>query len=1421
MKFKKILAGILSAGVLMTSLPLSIPTVSAAELPEPVMKVTFDDATATDVTGRGNDGTLVGDPAFVAGVSGKAIYITNSEEVAGQSKQAEQYVDFGKPEDLQFGEGDFSLSFWYKTDPHDSVTHKEGAVVSNKNWDSGGNPGFNIGDMRQGLNLNFNIEGYSDRKETDRFAQAIDGKWHHIAATFDRDGYMTLYIDGNIYEAGNFNSNPASINISDYHGSVDVANFVLGADGNFKNSVLGVYLDEFAVYKQALTKEQVGELAKEITPPESKPVLKVTFDDETADDTSGNGLNGEIVGSPEFVEGVEGKAIHLSNPDGIAAAHTTAEQYVNFGQPEELQFGTDDFTVMFWYQADGSQPEEVSVVSNKDWNSGGNDGFNIGDMRNGMTLNFRAVGGSGRLDTGRYGGATENKWHHIAAVFNRTGDMTLYVDGVKADSTKISGQKGLSIDVADFVLGADGLHNFGVKDSYIDELMVYRTALSQEEIENYNAPYVLQNKIAEYEELAANSDASPEKVEAFQAAIADVKQKAEGVTDLDKIAELTEQLRKAYNAFIGPEDGIINFEVISDTHIPGTDKANATNQKLIDVFEDLERDYPDNSVVLHCGDFSQDGSETQVKGYFDILNDYKDEFTIMTALGNHDVRWKSGWDEIYERYMRYNQEYMGDTDGKVYFDKWINGYHFIVLNTEWDIKDRAYISPEQLEWLDQTMAENADPSKPIFIAFHQAMRDTYAISNDWSIGVQDYALKEVLRKYPQTIMFTGHIHDGLGAIEVLQTDYGVVVDVPSLKDNDQGDRRGQIGFHVTVYEDEVRIDLRDYLNNEWMPEYSYTVDLDPSTRPMGKVLEVNFDDETATDVSGNGNDGTLVGDLEFVDDGNGGKALHIVNSDAVATQAEKAEQYVDFGDKLQFGEDDFTIMFSYKGATSGSGDGCVIGNKNWDTGANPGFAIGAFAGQNPGMGLNLNTEGGSRLDTNRYDAATDGEWHEIAATFDRDGEMTLYIDGKAAGSKDISGQAGNPVDVEGLKLVLGADGNYQNSVRDMYIDNLKIYKKVLGAAELETTWDPYEVEVDSDSVTISWPLPSDDSVEPAYLALNGKKVVDIDSGATSATINNLQPNTEYTVLLVNREKAHSNNYRDVYPFVITTKEAGVDKSELAGLYNTNKNKTQGNYTDASWKVFQDALALVETTLNNEEATEAEVQAAVDAMKAALDGLTLKGDTTALQKVIDKAKSLDLNLYVDDKEAKDAFAEALNAAEALLKNTEATQPEVDEALKKLADAMTALRLRADKENLNKWLEDLKSIDLSQYTEESAAVVRAAIAKAEALAEQDLDKNEQGLVDAMVAEMESAKAQLDPAPADPGNQEDPNPGDGSGDSSAPNDSKPNDDASSQNPTGSEGKEVTDEVPTTGDSAPIAALSALVLAAAGALLLKKRRS
>ncbi len=1343
MKCKKVMAGVVVASILTTGMPAGFQTVLAKEAPQPVLQVTFDEANARDDTGRGNDGTVVGNPEFVRGVSGKAVHLRNSDDVAGVSKTAEQYVDFGKPGDLQFGTEDFSLAFWFKTEPHS----KEGAVISNKNWDSGGNPGFNIGDMNQGINLNFNTDTSLSRIETDRFAGVSDGMWHHIAATFDRDGDMVFYIDGEIPKAGNYNSNEAVQDISGRKGvSIDAENFVLGADGRFKNSVSDVYLDELSVYKTVLTEEDVKQIYDSKQPEQEQivPVLDVNFDAENASDMSEFQNDGEIFGNPEFVDGVQGKAIHLKNSEKVSAMGVEAEQYVNFGKPDELQFGTDDFTVMFWYKSDGDDPEEVAVVSNKDWNSGGNPGFAIGDMRNGMTLNFCANEADRRLDTGRYGGATEkDRWHHIAAVFNRTGNMTLYVDGKNADSTSISEQVGKTIDVADFVLGADGLGHYGVKDSYIDELKVYRTALTQEEIQNYNAPFVLKNTIEEYEKLAEESTASQEKIDAFKKALADIKAQAEGVTDLDKIAELNEMLKKAYNEFTGPEKGIIHFEVISDTHIPGTDNSNATNQKFIDVLEDLKRDYPDTSVIMNAGDFSADGNETQVEGYFNILQEYKDDFTFMTALGNHDVRWKSGWDEIYERYMRYNSEYMGDTDGAVYFDKWIDGYHFIVLNTEWDIKDRAYISPEQLEWLDKTMAENADPSKPIFIAFHQAMRDTYYNSNDWSVGVQDYALKEVLRKYPQTIMFTGHIHNGLGKIDVVRTDYGTMVDVPSLKDNDYGDSRGQLGYHVTVYDGKVRLDLRDYLNDEWIPKYSYELEMNSDSYPEGKVLDVNFDDGSAKDFSGHGNDGEVVGGVTFVEDEDGGQAVHIVNSDAVATKPEKAEQYIDFGD-ISLGEADFTLMFDYKGKTS-DGDGCVIGNKNWNTGANPGVAVGAFGG-NPGMGLNFNTEGSGRADTGRYTKATDGEWHKIAATFDRDGEMTLYIDGQIAGSKDISKQAGKSIDVEGLQLVLGADGNYQNAVRDMYIDNLKIYKHSLGAAEIETTFCPYEVETGKDSITISWPSMEEEEVEPAYLVLDGEKKIEIASGETSKTITGLEGGTEYTVLLVNREKAHANNYRDVYPFVVTTKNpnADVNKSDLAALIEYAKSQQENE--DYQYVVpvvkekFEAALEEALKVSADETATQETVNAAYDELLDMVQHLAFTGNTSDLKVLVDAAKGLHEEVYTP--ESWKLFAEALKVAEGVLADANALQEEIDTARDALQKAMDSLKkVPVDKSKLETLVKDAEKkyeSKLEEYTSATAEVFRGALDAARTVLTDDAATQKQ--VDEAYANLQQAIFEL---------------------------------------------------------------------------------
>lgn len=326
----------------------------------------------------------------------------------------------------------------------------------------------------------------------------------------------------------------------------------------------------------------------------------------------------------------------------------------------------------------------------------------------------------------------------------------------------------------------------------------------------------------------------------------------------------------------------IEFEVFADVHIYG-----ATEQGSYDfanALRNINEAFPDTSAVVNVGDLTQNGTEDQYQAYVDILEQNRGNIPeYMNVLGNHDVRWRpGGWQEVYERYMRFNDNYRTDTSDSVYFDEWIGGYHFIFLNTEWETKDKAYFSDEQLQWLDEKLAESEEDGKPVFVFLHQPLSDTHpGGSGAGAVGVQDHQLKEVLRKYPQSLLFTGHIH----AAWASETDYGTMLSVPSFRYSDY------TGYHVSVYEDRVQLGLYDYLNSEWVDEDYYVVSTKTEDHPKSKVLEVSFDDGTGSDMSGNGNDGIIEGRPEFVD-GVEGKAIHLVNGASVSGRDRTAQQYV-------------------------------------------------------------------------------------------------------------------------------------------------------------------------------------------------------------------------------------------------------------------------------------------------------------------------------------------------------------------------------------------------------------------------------------------------------------------------------------------------------------------------------------------------
>ena len=864
-RIRRFFAAMLAGAVMAASVPAvqaaaeeadnSVQTESTQEAdPQPVLSVSFDQEDAADESGNGNAGTVVGNPEFTEGKRGKAVHLVNPEN---REDNARQYINFGQPENLLFGEGSFTVMLWYKAD---ASSDTEGAIVGNKYWVTGANPGFTIGDMREGVTLNLNTPGCS-RKDTGRYADATDGTWHHIAAVADRTETqtMTLYIDG--IPVG-------SEDISSLTGGADAADFVVGAsnkeDGTKFLAVDDAYIDELVVYREALSEQQVTDLGIRPEEKEDGEVLKVNFDDGDARDLSGNGNDGMVEGEPEFVSGVSGRAIHLVNSTD---RNEEARQYVNFGQPETLQFGEGSFSVMFLYKADAAVTTEGAVIGNKYWVTGANPGFTIGDMREGITLNLNTPGCS-RIDTGRYSSATDNDWHHVAAVIDRTerDTMTLYIDGIPVEKQEISSLVG-SADAADFVLGAsnkeDGTKFLALADASIDELSVRSYAMEGYEIRETMRGYACQMKLGEMEEQVS---LMPTGERYTQEAVLEMQRKIEAAGEAmrqdgaDKEA-LYERIEAEYENFLEGAPTDMSFHLISDTHVTSSFSEEPAVY-WAEALQDMKEANPEAQALVTAGDNTQDGCSEEMEVFYSILEKYnpvKPEQT-MIALGNHDMRgpdssvWETDpqepnayWETIYGLYMEYNQNYMPDTDGRVYYDRWIGGYHFLVLNSENSAKDTAWLTDAQLQWLKEKLQEG-EAGQPAFIIVHQALNDTHTGSNNYlGFGAQDGAVKELLTKYSNAVFLSGHIHNGLGTAEVMEREYGTLVDVPSFRYNHNGITGAGTGYEAYIYDTELYLRARDFVNHEWLPQYDVSIRLPslPSLyRQVSSLEEQDYTEES-------------------------------------------------------------------------------------------------------------------------------------------------------------------------------------------------------------------------------------------------------------------------------------------------------------------------------------------------------------------------------------------------------------------------------------------------------------------------------------------------------------------------------------------------------------------------------------------------
>lgn len=251
------------------------------------------------------------------------------------------------------------------------------------------------------------------------------------------------------------------------------------------------------------------------------------------------------------------------------------------------------------------------------------------------------------------------------------------------------------------------------------------------------------------------------------------------------------------------------------------------------VYEAASQDIRNNAgsfdALAFVGDIAENGLAEEYQLVYDGIKDSKCRY--ITTTGNHDIRLRS-YKQSSERFAAFTNALNGDNAMDcMHYTQVINGYKFIVLASDRTEFEEAYLSPEQLSWLDAEL--KAEDGKPVFVICHQPLADTHGLPDTWnspddtagSVGEQSDELKAILSKYSNVFFITGHLHTGFGKFTYQNIDGIHSINLPSFcitnKDGDYND--AGIGYVVEVYGDTVKFRARDFGKGTWLPDYDLNI----------------------------------------------------------------------------------------------------------------------------------------------------------------------------------------------------------------------------------------------------------------------------------------------------------------------------------------------------------------------------------------------------------------------------------------------------------------------------------------------------------------------------------------------------------------------------------------------------------------------
>ena len=302
------------------------------------------------------------------------------------------------------------------------------------------------------------------------------------------------------------------------------------------------------------------------------------------------------------------------------------------------------------------------------------------------------------------------------------------------------------------------------------------------------------------------------------------------------------------------------FAVVSDTHVYDTDKAdnygNYHNRHFKDMLEDVSAIIASSNAknsqtgIFINGDVI-DGSSTQqgsaddlplIDRQYAMVESLRQEacpdIPIYMAIGNHDLWPGSCRDDAAAKFLQNAKLPDGSHPSSLTYDFYIGDCHFVFLgDDDWDT-NYATINDEHLAWLDETIAEGYENGKT-FLFLHQSISNTVAggitsyPEQAWHGIVNEAKVRELLRKYPDAVMFNGHSHWTLNAVNasfdgiVQSLPYAFTTSSVASPQNMQGVPMGNAeseGYIIEVYEDKILVRGRDFKRDLWMASAQFAIE---------------------------------------------------------------------------------------------------------------------------------------------------------------------------------------------------------------------------------------------------------------------------------------------------------------------------------------------------------------------------------------------------------------------------------------------------------------------------------------------------------------------------------------------------------------------------------------------------------------------